>query len=114
MQKNETRVSIEGPEVLLEPNSAQAIAVALHELATNAAKYGALSATEGQIEVKWSHTADGRLILLWTETGGPPVKTPTRQGFGGRVIKGMIEHLKGRTRFDWRPEGLICEITLQT
>ncbi len=103
---------IEGPPVLLEPNTAQAIAVSLHELATNAAKYGALSATEGQIEVKWSHT-DGLLILLWTETGGPPVKRPTRQGFGGKVIRGMIEQLKGRTRFDWRPEGLVCEITLQ-
>ena len=82
-KKNELLVSIEGPRVLLEPDSAQAIAVTLHELATNAAKHGALSATQGQIEVKWSHTADGRLILLWTETGGPPVKTPTRQGFGG-------------------------------
>jgi PAS domain S-box-containing protein len=112
IQKNEARVRIEGPPVLLEPNSAQAIAVALHELATNASKYGALSATEGQIEVKWSHT-DGWLILLWTETGGPHVKTPTRQGFGGRVIKGMIEQLKGQTRFDWRQEGLVCEITLQ-
>ena len=85
----------------------------LHELATNAAKYGALSAPEGQIEVKWSRTADGRLILLWTETGGLLVKTPTRQGFGGKVIKSMIEQLKGQTRFDWRPEGLVCEITLQ-
>jgi PAS domain S-box-containing protein len=112
IQKNEARVRIEGPPVLLEPNTAQAIAVALHELATNASKYGALSATEGQIEVKWSHT-DGWLILLWTETGGPHVKTPTRQGFGGRVIKGMIEQLKGQTRFDWRQEGLVCEITLQ-
>jgi Signal transduction histidine kinase len=87
MQKNESRVSIEGPEVLLEPNSAQAIAVTLHELATNAAKYGALSATEGQVEVKWSHTADGRLILLWTETGGPPVKAPTGQASAGRSLK---------------------------
>ena len=113
IQKNEARVRIEGPPVLLEPSTAQAIAVTLHELATNAAKYGALSATEGQIEVKWSHTADGLLILLWTETGGPPVKTPTRQGFGGKIIKGVIEQLKGRTRFDWRPEGLVCEITLQ-
>ena len=112
-QNKESRVNIEGPEVLLEPNSAQAIAVTLHELATNAAKYGALSAAKGQIEVKWSHTADGRLTLLWTETGGPPVKTPTHQGFGGRVIKGMIEQLKGQTRFDWRPEGLVCEIILQ-
>jgi PAS domain S-box-containing protein len=63
IQNNEARVRIEGPQVLLEPNTAQAIAVTLHELATNAAKYGALSATEGQIEVKWSHT-DGLLILL--------------------------------------------------
>ena len=106
-------MSIEGPEVLLEPSSAQAIAMTLHELATNAAKYGALCATEGQIEVKWSHTADRRLILLWTETGGPLVKTPARQGFGGKVIKSMIEQLKGQTPFDWRPEGLVCEITLQ-
>jgi two-component sensor histidine kinase len=105
-------VRIEGPQVLLEPNSAQAVAVTLHELATNAAKYGALSATGGQIELTWSHT-DGSLILLWTETGGPPVKTPAREGFGGRVIKGMIEQLKGRARFDWRPEGLVCEITLK-
>jgi PAS domain S-box-containing protein len=112
MRKNETRVSIEGPEVLLEPNSAQAIAVTLHELATNAAKYGALSAAEGRIEVKWSHAGE-RLTLLWTETGGPPVKTPAHLGFGGRVIKGMIEQLKGQTRFDWRPEGLACEITLR-
>ena len=113
IQKNESTGEYRRSRVLLEPNSAQAIAVTLHELATNAAKYGALSASEGQIEVKWSHAADGRLILLWTETGGPPVKTPTHRGFGGRVIEGMIEQLKGRTRFDWRPEGLVCEITLQ-
>ena len=112
LQENEARVRIEGPQVLLEPNTAQAIAMTLHELATNAAKYGALSATDGHIDVTWSH-ADGLLILLWTETGGPPVKRPTRQGFGGKVIKGMIEQLKGRTRFDWRPEGLVCEIALQ-
>jgi two-component sensor histidine kinase len=52
-------------------------------------------------------------MLVWTETGGPPVKVSTRHGFGGKVIKNMIEQLKGRTCFDWRPEGLVCEIALQ-
>ena len=65
----ETRVRIDGPQVLLKPDIAQAIAVILHELATNAAKYGALSTADGQIDLKWSHEADGRLILRWTETG---------------------------------------------
>jgi two-component sensor histidine kinase len=109
----ETRVRIEGPQVLLKPDVAQAIAVTLHELATNAAKYGALSTAEGQIDLKWSHEADGRLILRWTEMGGREVQTPTRQGFGTRVIEGMIGQLKGKARFDWRAEGLACEIDLQ-
>ena len=104
---------IEGPQVLLEPNAAQTIAVILHELATNAVKYGALSAANGQVDLKWSHEADGRLHLRWTETGGPAVQVPTRKGFGGRVTEQMIAQLKGKTRFDWRAEGLICEITLQ-
>jgi PAS domain S-box-containing protein len=109
----ETRVRIGGPEVLLEPNSAQALAVTLHELATNAAKYGSLSVSNGQIELNWSHQDDGRLNLRWTEMGGPPVRTPTRRGFGGRIIEQMIGQLKGDTRFDWRAEGLVCEITLR-
>jgi PAS domain S-box-containing protein len=108
----ETRVRIEGPELLLEPNTAQAVAVTLHELATNAAKYGSLSVANGQIELKWSHKADG-LNLRWTEMGGPTVRAPTRRGFGGRIIEQMIAQLKGETRFDWRPEGLICEIALR-
>ena len=74
-QKDEARVRIEGPQVLLEPNAAQAIAVTLHELATNAAKYGALSTPKGRIDLQWSHEADGRLILRWTEMGGPAVQT---------------------------------------
>jgi PAS domain S-box-containing protein len=113
-ETDEGRARLDGPQVLLEPNAAQAIAVILHELATNAAKYGALSLPNGQIDLKWSHEADGRLNLHWTETGGPAVQTPTRLGFGGRIIKRMIDQLKGKSRFDWRPEGLVCEITLQT
>ena len=86
----------------------------LHELATNAAKYGALSTAKGSVALKWSHEPDGRLILHWTETGGPPVKAPNRQGFGGRVIERMIADLRGEMRFDWQPKGLACEISLQT
>ena len=109
----EKRVRIDGPQVLLEPNAAQAIAVILHELATNAVKYGALSEPDGQIELIWSHEADGQLNLRWSETGGPAVKAPTRKGFGGRIMEQMIGQLKGKTRFDWNSEGLVCEITLR-
>ena len=113
-EMDETRVHLDGPSVLLEPNAAQAVAMTLHELATNAAKYGSLSKPKGRIDLKWVHKPDGRLILQWIEVGGPAVQMPTRQGFGSRVIKRLIEQLKGNTRFDWRPEGLVCEITLQT
>jgi PAS domain S-box-containing protein len=109
----ERHVRIEGPEVLLSPNVAQAVAVILHELATNAAKYGALSVLSGLIELKWSHEADGRLLLRWREMGGPAVQRPKRQGFGGRIIEQMIRQLNGEGRFDWRAEGLVWEIALQ-
>ena len=108
----EKRVRTDGPQVLLAPDIAQAVAVTLHELATNAVKYGALSTTNGHIDLKWSHEANGRLNLRWIETGGPTVLPPTRRGFGGRIIEQMIAQLKGDTRFDWRAEGLVCEITL--
>ena len=107
------RVTVNGPQVLLEPDAAQAIAVTLHELATNAAKYGALSVAEGRLDVRWSHEAGGQLQLCWTEIGGPPVREPTRRGFGRRIIEQLIAQLKGKTRFDWRAEGLICEISLR-
>jgi len=112
-EKSKTRVRIEGPQVLLEPNAAQTIAVILHELATNAAKYGALSTANGHVDLKWSHEADRRLHLRWMETGGPAVQEPTRKGFGMRVTEQMIAQIKGKTRFGWRAEGLVCEIILQ-
>jgi two-component sensor histidine kinase len=108
-------VRIDGPHVLLAPNTAQAIAVTLHELATNAVKYGSLSVPNGQVEVTWSCTTDGRLILHWTESGGPQAKKPARGGFGTSVIERMIrEQLKGEMHLDWRIGGLACEIVLQT
>jgi PAS domain S-box-containing protein len=108
----ENRVQMDGPEIFLKPDAAQAVAVVLHELATNAAKYGALSVGGAQILLNWSET-DGRLNLRWTETGGPTIEPPTRKGFGGRIIEQMTAQLKGKTSFDWRPEGLVCEINLQ-
>ena len=112
-QGRETRVQIEGPSVLLEPNAAQAIAVTLHELATNAAKYGALSVPDGHVRVEWSPEHNGRLVLRWTEKGGPPVEPPTRRGFGARVIEKMVRgQLKGELHFAWHPEGVACEIVL--
>jgi len=109
----ETRVQIDGPSVLLEPNAAQAIAVILHELATNAAKYGALSVPNGQVRTEWSHEQNGQLVLRWTEKGGPPVEPPTRRGFGARVMENMVRgQFKGELKFDWHPEGLACEIVL--
>jgi len=112
-ETDEMRVRIDGPQVLLAPATAQAVAVTLHELATNASKYGALSTAKGRIELIWSHAPDGQLILRWTETGGPMLQRPERKGFGSRLIELTIGQLKGNAHFDWRPEGLICEITLQ-
>jgi PAS domain S-box-containing protein len=104
---------IEGPQLMVEPDAAQAIAVTLHELATNAAKYGALSVPDGYVQVEWSRAADGRVVLRWTEANGPAVSPPTHQGFGTRVMEKMITgQTGGRIRFDWHAEGLTCEITL--
>jgi PAS domain S-box-containing protein len=109
----EKRMHIHGPKVMLEPDVAQTIAVALHELATNAAKYGALSVAAGHIRVEWHRAADGRLVLRWTEAGGPPVNPPTRKGFGTRVIETMVRSHDGAdAQMDWRAEGLACEIAL--
>jgi PAS domain S-box-containing protein len=114
-QDVEARTRIEGPDLLLEPYAAQTIAITLHELATNAAKYGALSVPDGRVHVAWSGCEKAHLILRWTETGGPLVTSPTRKGFGTRVMERMIrEQLKGKMQFDWRAEGLVCEIVLPT
>jgi PAS domain S-box-containing protein len=111
--EGETRARIDGPHMLLEPNTAQAIAVTLHELATNAAKYGALSVAKGRVEVKWSLAANGQLILTWTEKGGPAVQTPLHKGFGTRMMERMIrDQHQGGLRLDWGAEGLACEIIL--
>jgi len=108
-EADDRRVQIYGPPLLLTPDVAQAMAMTLHELATNAAKYGALSAPEGRIDLKWWR--DGaQLTLQWTEIGGPTVQKPTRRGFGGRIIERMINQLNGKIDFEWRADGLVCQI----
>ena len=109
----EERVRINGPTLMLETNMAQAIAISLHELATNAAKYGSLSEASGDVEIAWSRTASGQLSLRWTELRGPTIAPPAHRGCGTRIIENMIEGQRGgKVRFDWRAPGLACEIAL--
>jgi PAS domain S-box-containing protein len=104
------RVRTSGPEVSLQPRTAQTLALALHELLTNSAKYGALSTLSGQLSITW-HTADNMLDLTWEETGGPAVSEPTCRGFGTRGLMASIEsQLGGKALFDWRTEGVVCRL----
>ncbi len=106
------RVKTSGQRVLLDPAAAQTFTLALHELVTNAAKYGALSSPSGQLILNWEQTADV-LTLQWTELGGPKVRAPSNSGFGTRIITVSIEkQLGGTAMFDWRPEGLRCTLSI--
>lgn len=111
------RFHLDGPPVRLAPKAALALSMALHELMTNAAKYGALSNVDGQVRVTWRRNrgdAGERLQLRWEETDGPPVTTPTRQGFGTRLITGgLARELGGEVRLDYPPGGVVCEIDAQ-
>jgi PAS domain S-box-containing protein len=106
------RVAVSGPSVILSPEKAQNIALAVHELATNSAKYGALSAPAGMLEVNWE-TVGGVLTLRWQEAGGPPVRAPSSQGFGTRIMNASIKHqIGGNVVWEWRPTGLHCTIQI--
>src|SRR5262249_55060684 len=80
----------------------------VHELATNAAKYGALSLPGGKVRMTWSQSPEGQLAICWSEFGGPLVAPPTRNGFGSRVIKTLIDQTGGTIAVDWRGDGLSC------
>ena len=106
------RADIIGPELVLPPRLAQAIAMVLHELITNSVKYGALSIPSGRLRVEWSR-GETDLVLRWFETDGPLVKPPLRHGFGTRVVNRVIEtDLEGKLRFDWNPDGIACELVV--
>jgi PAS domain S-box-containing protein len=106
------KVKISGPKVSLVPHMAQGLALALHEMATNAAKHGALSSMAGKVNVAWQVQPD-LLMLQWVETGGPRIAPPPARSFGLNVIRASIEsQLGGKTIFDWDPEGMKCTLTI--
>jgi len=105
------RARISGPEVTLSGRRAHGLTLALHELATNAAKYGALSTDDGGIDIIWTAN-DGKLDLLWREHGGPPVVTPTRRGFGSMLItRNLGIAFGGHVDLQFDPAGLTCRLT---
>jgi PAS domain S-box-containing protein len=100
------KVTISGPAVFLQPTIAQIIALVLHELVTNAVKYGALSQPSGRIAVSWQYRQD-ELTLQWEESGGPAVQPPTTKGYGTKVINASVmQQLGGHVDFSWQPHGL--------
>jgi two-component sensor histidine kinase len=105
------RVSVTGPSIMLPPKEALAIAMALHELFTNAVKYGALSAECGQVDVSWEVSAGEMLSIVWQERGGPTVVPPRHKGFGSMMLERTLAlDLLGAVTVEYRPEGLICRI----
>jgi PAS domain S-box-containing protein len=106
-----SRITMQGSALHLTPASAQAIGLALHELATNAGKYGALSCGKGRVEISWG-AADGTFIMSWTERDGPPVSAPQRRGFGSVVMEAMAERsVSGEVHLDYEPSGLTWRLT---
>jgi PAS domain S-box-containing protein len=111
-----TRIAVEGCDVRLQPKAALTIAMVLHELATNAARHGALSGTDGRVELTWHvepSPQGGVMQLRWEESGGPAVTQPLRGGFGSRLIKnGLARDLGGEVRLTYEPAGAICQIAM--
>ena len=112
-RRDEGQIRFSGAsDVRVPPQTAVNLAMALHELATNAAKYGALSRRGGQVDLSWSVThSEPVLHIQWRETGGPVVRRPEREGFGTKMIRRVLaSELRGRVKLDFNPEGLVCAI----
>ena len=109
-ETDRTRVRIDGPSVSLNPTAAQTMAVVLHELATNAAKYGCLSPAKGHLELTWQRRTDGQLMVRWEEKDGPVVWTPAQRGFGTQVIEQMVAQLGGQAPTSGIPKASCAKI----
>lgn len=103
---DEHQIVANGPAVSLRPQATQLIGLALHELATNASKYGALSSSTGRVRIEWGAIDGGALEIAWQEENGPPVQPPTRKGFGSTVLERMAASLEGQVSFEFPPEGV--------
>jgi light-regulated signal transduction histidine kinase (bacteriophytochrome) len=104
---------IVGPDIVLTSKSALALSLAIHELATNAAKYGALSTPGGRVAIRWAITLSGGLNLSWTESGGPAVSAPTRRGFGSTLIeRALAMETDGQATLHYLPGGVVCNVAL--
>tara|TARA_R110000822_G_scaffold230728_2_gene362854 strand:+ start:254 stop:1297 length:1044 start_codon:yes stop_codon:yes gene_type:complete len=111
VQDGPCRIHLDGPPAAVSAKQAQALSMALHELATNAAKYGALSNDDGTVHVTWtlSDKESGHLALTWREAGGPTVLEPTRKGFGTTMLTRILaQEIKGEIAMDYRTDGLVC------
>lgn len=109
--KDRERIHTSGPRMLVAPHSAVMISMMLHELATNAAKYGALSNDQGEIFVEWARLGDKGVRLTWRESGGPVVATPERKGFGTTLIqRGLTAQLGGSAEIEFAPDGMRCTL----
>jgi PAS domain S-box-containing protein len=107
-----SRIAVQGPKLRLNPASAQAIGLALHELATNAGKYGALSTDCGRVDIGWGLTGGDTFTMSWTERDGPPVAAPKRRGFGAVVMEAMAERsVDGSVQLDYPPSGVTWRLT---
>jgi two-component sensor histidine kinase len=108
-----SRISVEGPEIFLNPNSAQSFALILHELTTNAAKHGALKTDSGTVSVRWSFdaaSAEPAIFFQWQERGGPPVTPPKRKGFGRVLLERAVAAAEDPPHFDYAREGFTYEV----
>lgn len=111
----EDRVRIDGPNVLISPEAYTVLALVIHEMMTNSAKYGSLCDRRGRLEIELEVDRDADLRLRWRERGGPPVKAPTRRGFGSTIIEKSIPHeLKGDAEIRYRLEGVEADFTIPT
>ena len=111
MEGGDSHVLMDGPEIKLAPNDAMSLGLAIHELATNAAKYGALGSVDGRIHVSWSLPEPEQAEIHWREEGGPPVVQPSKRGFGRDLIEKIVaQELKSQVDLKFDPDGVECTL----